>query len=219
MKYTTMAMLVAAIVLLGATGAYAQGAGVAPWHATIAQGGAYDITYDVEGNELYTYSWLVTFHGIGTGADNERIRAFALYYLPDDVMPPEEVVSAGQVFNPVDSRNGKETVAWSTPNPNTPSHGQTISWKAENPTSDAATSDAIFVGEGIGWFQTTFRNPLPDQYLDPTTQIYSGVHVMWTDSDGRDQSEWVNQTPEPVSAVLLALGIPAALIARRRNAS
>ena len=217
MNYTARGLLVAAIVLAGATGAIAQGGGVAPWHATVAHGGAYDITYDVQGNELYTYSWIVTFHGIGTGAENERIRAFAFYYLPDDVMPPEEVVAPAQVINPVDGRNGKDTVTWSVPDPDAPRHGDTIAWRAHNPKSNPATSDAIFVGEGIGKFQTTFRNPLPDSYLEPTTQISSGVHVMWTDDQNRDQSKWINHTPEPVSAVLLALGIPAALIARRRR--
>lgn len=216
MRYARPAIFVAAIALLGAATAYAE-AGVAPWHATIACGGAYDVTYD-EGVPQYTYLWEVTFNGIGTGAENERMRAFALYYLPDSAMPMTGQASPTTVTNPVDARDGKTMVNWSWPGEPAPQIGNTASWSADNPTSNPAESDAVFVGETIGLFLTTFENPLPDDYLLPTSEIFSGVHVQWTDGDGNDQSEWINQTPEPVTAVLLALGIPTALVARRRRA-
>ncbi len=212
MKLRLLNAFTVAIVLLGAVAAHAQ---VAPWHATIAYGGAYDITYDEE-TPLYTYTWMVTFNGIDTGAENERMRAFALYYLPDEALPLTGQEEADTIYDPVAARGSNTNVSWSFPNPNAPVKGNTAAWLADNPTSDPAGSDAVFVGESIGYFKTTFDNPLPDWYLEPTNEIYSGIHVQWTDSDG-DQSEWVNHTPEPVSAVLLALGIPVALAARRRR--
>jgi len=204
MNHRMVITVAVAIALLGVVTAHAQ---VAPWHATIAHGGAYDITYD-EQTPQYTYTWMVTFNGIGTGAANERMRAFALYYLPDEALPLNDQQAADTICDPVTARGSNVNVSWSFPNPNAPKKGNTAAWLAGNPTSNPATSDAVFVGESIGYFKTTFENPLPDWYLEPTNQIYSGVHVQWTDTDGRDQSEWVNQTPEPVSVVLLATRDP-----------
>lgn len=207
MRYMTLAIFVAAIALLGVANACAD-AGVAPWHATIPYGGAYDITYDEQTDTTqYHYYWEVTFNGIGTGDPSERMTAFALYYLPD--VPTLPVGCPTTVSNP---NTGTRTVNWSSPSDPKPTpHGITVGWSADNPTLQG-TTDAVFVGETIGLFMTTFDAQLPDSYLDPTTEIPSGVHVQW----GED-SEWVNQTPEPVTAVLLALGIPTALVARRRK--
>ncbi len=218
MNVRTLAIVVAAIALLGMTDAHA-GAGVAPWQATIAHGGAYDITYDDQGQAEYTYEWELTFNGTGTGADNERIRAFALYYLPDSVLPVTDQEAADTITNPVAERGTNTTVSWSWPGDPHPLRGNTVAWSADNPTSDPATSDAVFVSETIASFRTKFSDKLPEEYFTSSDHmIPSGVHVQWTDETGQDQSEWVNQTPEPVSIALLALGLPTALIVRRRRA-
>lgn len=203
MKLRTLAPLIVAITLMLAGSAYA----LPPFSATLANGGAYDATWSSEINaNLYTYHWEVAFNGIGTGYANERMTGFALYGMPDSLYftgKPDTITQANAATR---------TVAWSKAK--IFKNSGDVFWDAKHPGS--VHKDPVFVGEKLGVFTTTFTEPgLPTDYF---SSLESAIHVAWSE----DNSEWINNTPEgptpePISAVLLALGLPVALAVRRRH--
>jgi hypothetical protein len=124
MRLRTLAPILVAIMVVGATSAYA----FPHFTATVAHGGAYDVTWDENDVPWYSYFWEVRYNGIDSGESNERMTGFALYDLPElpwETAAPTEVTVKGIWVR--DVVWGQAQVL------STEKHGNAVYWPARTP--------------------------------------------------------------------------------------
>ena len=213
MRHSILATAVVAMFVFAATTAHA----IPPNGATTNIIAAYEIAHGEQQDEsLWYYEWEVTFRGLDEAVygDNQRMRAFALYGLPKAVDVYTKDLTIHTYENDVKTVR-KDPATWASfdrtdGGQDDPPPIESHAWWQAQP---ANSGNLVHPGESIAHFVTVFKAPLPDDYLNPEYQIPSGIHVLYDEG-----SIWVNHyVPEPVSALLLALGLPAVLVARRRK--